>query len=91
VLGFMHRPQTEWRISVFGFATDCHNPQAIVASLQREVSSGEVPLQISVVQTQLLPRELAAAGMLSVRTGLQSLELLECTSLVSRLEPLLST
>lgn len=90
MLGFMHRLQTEWHIFVFGFATDCHAPRAIVASLQREMSSGEVPLQKSFVQTQLLPRKLTAAGMLSVRMGLEGYWNMP-RSLVSKLEPLLRT
>lgn len=73
MLGFMHRLQTEWRILVFGFTTDCHALQAIVASQQQGMSSGEVPLQKSFVQTQLLPRKLTAAGMLGVRKGLKGL------------------
>lgn len=77
----MHRLQTEWRILVFGFTTDCHTLQAIVASQQQEMSSGEVPLQKSFVQMQLLPRKLTPTGMLSVRMGWKAQQLLGYTSL----------
>lgn len=65
MLGFMYRLQTEQHILVFGFTTDCNTLQAIVASQQQETAAEKFPCR-KTVQTQLLPRELTATGMLSV-------------------------
>lgn len=57
----------------FCFSADYPALRAFVTALQREVSSGEVPLQKSFVQTQLLPRKLTATGRLFIRMGLKGL------------------